>query len=256
MRTADTLEPCMCVTRTRMCGMCAQCMYTTKMCVQQVSVHSPSHTQWLLLRGCELLWVLLKNSQKNSSLHDHLREHLRTSFMFFLISLTETWSTNLLFNNYQMYESMFLGFPRHSCRLILDDAFVWYLILSSGSSFQLCESVCTALPSYSMRVYTSPQYLWNLTYASAMSCLNFISCNSQLNFLRGLLTQTVVLVWVFCMCFSSLWFLVWPIATLWCNWVEVPHLQFWSWLPKNCAKCWNSYSPKIFRSVTTGLFEA
>ena len=61
MRTADTLEPCMCVTRMRMCEMYAQCIHTRKMCVQQVCVcvcvHSPSHTQWLLLRGCELLWV-------------------------------------------------------------------------------------------------------------------------------------------------------------------------------------------------------
>ena len=38
MRTADTLEPCMCVTRIRMCEVYAQCMYTRKMCVQQVSV--------------------------------------------------------------------------------------------------------------------------------------------------------------------------------------------------------------------------
>ena len=38
MRTADTLEPCMCGTRIRMCEVYAQWMYTRKMFVQQVSV--------------------------------------------------------------------------------------------------------------------------------------------------------------------------------------------------------------------------
>ena len=46
MRTADTLEPCMCVTRIRMCEVYAQCMYTRKCtCNRWVCVHSPSHTQ-------------------------------------------------------------------------------------------------------------------------------------------------------------------------------------------------------------------
>ena len=39
MRTADTLEPCMCVTRIRMCEMYAQCQCCTTICVQKVSVH-------------------------------------------------------------------------------------------------------------------------------------------------------------------------------------------------------------------------
>ena len=38
MRTAHTLEPCMCVTRIRTCEVYAQCVYTRKMCVHQVSV--------------------------------------------------------------------------------------------------------------------------------------------------------------------------------------------------------------------------
>ena len=40
MRTADTLEPCMCVTRMRMCQVFAQCMYTRKCaCNRWVCVH-------------------------------------------------------------------------------------------------------------------------------------------------------------------------------------------------------------------------
>ena len=62
-----------------------------------------------------------------------------------------------------------------------------------------------------------------------MSCLNFVLCNSQLP-----------ASWIFFAAFSlrllSLLFLVRPIATLWCNWVKVPFLQFWSRSPKNCTK--------------------
>ena len=170
-----------------------------------VSTHRRTHSgcYYVGANSCEYDPTTQKFS-KNSSLHDQLREHLRTSFMFFLISLTETWSANLLFNNYQMYESMFLGFPRHTCRLILDDAFVWYLILSSGSSrsgISNCVRTFVQLPRHIPWECTPVLSIFGISRRSAMSCLNFVSCNSQLNFL---LTQTVVLVWVFCMYFSSL----------------------------------------------------
>ena len=172
MRTADTLESCMCATRIRMREMCAQCVYTRKCACNKwvcVSTHRRTHSgcYYVGANPCEYDPTTQKFSKKNSSLHDQLREHLRTSFMFFLISLTETWSTNLLFNNYQMYESMFLGFPRHTCRLILDDAFVWYLILSSGSSRSGISNCVRTFVQLSRHIpwecTPPPQYLWNLT---------------------------------------------------------------------------------------------
>ena len=106
------------------------------------------------------------------------------------------------------------------------------------------------LPSYSMIVYTSPLYSLECHAEVCDELLKF--CLMQLaiacfmNFLRGLLTQTVVLVWVFCMYFSSLYFLVRPIATLWCEGQKVPRLQFWSRFPKNCTKRRSLYDPKYF----------
>ena len=104
---------------------CTRYLYVTqrncvrKMCVRHgVSVHPSSHTQSLPLCGCEIL--SLKNFK--------LRHSMST-----LISPTRTWSTSLLSTNHQMYELMLLGFPRHALLLIVDDAFVWNLDLSSGS---------------------------------------------------------------------------------------------------------------------------
>ena len=80
-----------------------------------------------------------------------LRENLRTSFVFFLISLTRTWSTSLLSTNHQMYELILLRFPRH--------ALFWFLMMP------LCRVwECTPLHCI----------LWNVMQKSAMSCLNLL----------------------------------------------------------------------------------
>ena len=73
---------------------------------------------------------------------------------------------------------------------------------------QLCESVCTTnSPSFSLSMYTSPSH--SLGYHVGVCnellkfCLMQLAIACFITFLRGLLTQTVVLVWVFCMYFSS-----------------------------------------------------
>ena len=122
MRTADTLEPCMRVTRIRMCEVYAQIQCCIKkMCVQQKSVCTPPVAHTIVATT----WVRTsvgttptgKKSKKNITPLPSLREYLQ-------ISLTGTWSTILLFTNHQMYELILLGFPRHALVLILDDAFV------------------------------------------------------------------------------------------------------------------------------------
>ena len=141
LQTTLSLEPGMCVTRMRMCEVYAQCTYTRKMCLQQVSVYTPvAHTvvasTWV--RTPVSTTLLLKNrTKKNSSLHDHL-EKTSSDFLHvvFDLSLTRTWSTSLLSTNRQMCELMLLGFPRHAL-------FFWFLMmplcgilnLSSASSW-------------------------------------------------------------------------------------------------------------------------
>ena len=103
------LEPCMCVTRITLCEVYTQ--YTRKMCVQQVSVCNPSVAHTVIATT----WVrtpvsttpLLKVKKKIFFKKKHhsltiLREYLRTSFRFFLIFLTRTWSTGLLSTNHQI----------------------------------------------------------------------------------------------------------------------------------------------------------
>ena len=105
---------------------CTRCLYVTqgkcakKMCVRHgVCVYSPSHTLQLLL------FVSKTQSRKK-------KLRLRHS-MSILIFPTKTCSTSSLSTNYQMFESMRLGFPRLALYLILDDASVWNLNLSGGS---------------------------------------------------------------------------------------------------------------------------
>ena len=126
-----------------------------KMCVQQVSVCTPhrrTHGSCYYVGAnlCESDPTTKKLNNKKTHLSiTILREHLRTSFMFFLISLTRTWSTIWVSTNHQMYQFILHGFPRHALVLILDDAFVW----SFESEFwfianyflKLCESVCTTI---------------------------------------------------------------------------------------------------------------
>ena len=115
----------MCVTRTRMCDVYAQCMvHQKKVRATSESVYTPiAHTlvatTWLLLK------IETKTKTKKSSLHvTILREYSQTPSKFFLISLTKTWSTSLLSTDHQMCELILLGFPRRDLVLILDDAFV------------------------------------------------------------------------------------------------------------------------------------
>ena len=87
------------------------------------------------------------------------------------------------------------------------------------------------------RLHNLPSYSWECTPLSPLYslechaevcvellefCLMQLAIACFMNFLRGLFTQTVVLVSVFCMYFSSLYFLVRPLATLWCVRVKVP----------------------------------
>ena len=140
-------------------------------------VHTPSTTP------------TAKKSKKHHSIT--IFERIPSDFLqVLLISLTRTYSTNLLSNNCQMYELILLGFPRHARRLILDDAFVW----NFESEF-LCNP--SHSPSYSLKCHV------DVCNELLEFCLMKLAIACIMNFLRGLLTQTVVLVRFLCMYFSS-----------------------------------------------------
>ena len=106
-----------------------------------------------------------------------------------LISPTNTWSTNLLSTNRQMYELMLLGFPRHALLLILDDAFVWNFEsecrFTANCHVQLFESAHTPC-------YFFLEYRVGVCNELHKFCLMQLAMAGFMNFLRGFLTQNVV----------------------------------------------------------------
>ena len=128
-RHAHSLEPCMCVTRIRMCDVYAQCMYSREVCVQQVSVCtlSVAHTTDATssVRTPVSMTLLLKKLKQE--IHHSMtimREYRQASFKVLFIFLTKTLFTILLSTKCQMCEWMFLGYSKHALLLILDEASV------------------------------------------------------------------------------------------------------------------------------------
>ena len=193
-----------------------------------------------------------------------LRENLRTSFVFSLISLTRTWSTSLLSTNHQMCELILLRFPRH--------ALFWFSMMplcgvlnlrsgSSRSSISNCvrafaqppvifhESVHLSTVFFGMSCRSLRWVAWIFSYATlAVACF--------MNFLRGLLTQTVVLVWVL---LHVLLVLVLPRSTN-CDPLTLGSKSSTSAILISVSQELHQSSkpvrPQIFRSVTSGPFEA
>ena len=89
-------------------------------------------------------------------------------------------------------------------RAFVQPSVIFHECVHSSNSLEFYVGICNELPEF---------------------CLMQLAIACFVNFLRGLLTQAVVLV----IPRSA-------IATLWCSWVKVPFLHFWSRSPKNCTK--------------------
>ena len=161
--------------------------------------HRQTHSSCYYM-GANTSTAKKKSKQKISTPWPFLREYLQTSVQVLVISHTRTWSTSLLFTNRQMYELMLLGFPRHALFLILDDAFVWNFEsefwFTANCHFQLPESVyklvrLPPLPLYSLEFYAG------VCNELLKLCLVQLASACFMIFLRGLLTQSVVLQFFF-----------------------------------------------------------
>ena len=145
MRMRRTLEPCVYAISVRH----AKKLYQKKVSATR-SVLTPPVAQTVVATTWVRTPVGTTPTTKKTKNHHSmtiLREYTQTSFKFFLISLTRTWSTCLLSTNHQMNELMLLDFPRHALILSLDDAFVWNFEsefrFTTNYYFQLFECVFT-----------------------------------------------------------------------------------------------------------------
>ena len=104
-----------------------------------------------------------------------LRENLRTSFVFFSISLTKTWSTYFLSTNHQMYELILLRFPRH--------ALFWFLMMPLCGVLNLRSGSSRSSISNCVRAFAQPPFIVHesvhlSTVFFGMSCrsLRWVAC--------------------------------------------------------------------------------
>ena len=191
-------------------------------------------------------------------LHDHL-ERIPLDFFEFLFDLSHQdlfafhQLSDVWFNSSRFPEA---GFYSDSRWCLCVEFWIWVPV-HREVVFPIVWERLYNPPSYSMSVYTSP-ILWNFMLASAMSCLNFVLCNSQLpaSWIFFAAFSLSVLVWFF---FHVLLVLVIPRSANCESLMPLGQSSISAILISVSQELHQTSKPSrphLVRSVTSGPFEA